>query len=808
MLLFLKKKSEETENTPEIPAAEQRQLHDFIPYYCHYNPHTLLTKNGELMQTIRINSNALGLTYENNSSDEHTVREYVRKTMSEVITSNHYALWIHTIRKRKHVHYDDHYNNDFALHVHDCWQQKYHWKFQYYNEIYISIVREGQHGEMVLDKHALNKAALPKHNRRYRNAYLDQAYAELNETVTAMLDRMRTHYRADRLSMVERSVNAEPAIFYSEPLEFLGTLLNLRKESFPVCEIDISKELVTHQLKFGFNAMESAHPSGHRRFGALLSLKQYREVHIDVVDRLLQAPVEFIVSQAIVYTPARRALKEYKTQKELLEMSGDTYSATASGLEEMLQGNHNLPTDYADVQTAVMVLTDEYRNLDAEILKVQQAFGDMGLITVREDIKLEECFWSQLPGNFEFIRRKDTMRTARTAGFCRLNLFPGGTDSGNHWGAAVTLIPTQVNSPYFFNFHHQDNGHTLLFDFNSFHDSTGSVLSHFLLTSAMKYQGRIFMFDRNRAGRLWCDKVKGQYHTFQTAGKKRARQALAVNPFSLEDSKRNRSFLLAWCAALVEPHYALEEAHKELLISAIERLYALPKEERNLAALADTLAADDYQFASAFRAFYGSGKYAGLFDAATDGFDSGQPLHGFSMDELLRMGVSTVPMFAYLLHRIINGLDGKPTIIVLHEAFDLLENAFIAPRLESLLEILKQNNAMLLCTASRPETCTGKHTFKTLSEGCATHLYVPDDVALDYAQTLPLLSERDSRFLSKMDRQRGDFLLKQNHESIALCVNLDDMDDIRSILANDVKTLIAAGGKFASLPEAYENPSP
>ncbi len=40
-------------------------------------------------------------------------------------------------------------------------------------------------------------------------------------------------------------------------------------------------------------------------------------------------------------------------------------------------------------------------------------------------------------------------------------------------------------------------------------------------------------------------------------------------------------------------------------------------------------------------------------------------------------------------------------------------------------------------------------------------------------------------------------------ESIALSANFDDMEDIKAVLAGDVKTLIAAGGKFASLPKTY-----
>ena len=160
-------------------------------------------------------------------------------------------------------------------------------------------------------------------------------------------------------------------------------------------------------------------------------------------------------------------------------------------------------------------------------------------------------------------------------------------------------------------------------------------------------------------------------------------------------------------------------------------------------------------------------------------------------------------MFSYLLHRIITTIDGRPSIIVLHEAWDLLENAFFAPRLESLLEMLQQNNVMVIFTTRQPSQRSDSHVLHTIMRMCATRIYLPDDIAYEYASEELGLSGRDSRMLLKMDRQKGEFLLKQNRESIGLKVSLDCMDDIFAIFSNNIKNLIAAGGEYAALPENY-----
>jgi type IV secretion system protein VirB4 len=518
----------------------------------------------------------------------------------------------------------------------------------------------------------------------------------------------------------------------------------------------------------------------------------------ETVDRVLQAPVELVVSQSFNFASGQQALKEYKMQKTLFDVSGDGYSVKASGIQEMLQSNKNRVTDFGEHQISILVLVDEYKQLDAEVGKTQAAFADLGLIAIREDIRLEECFWSQLPGNFEFIRRKNVINTERIAGFCRLNRFPNGIESGSHWGDAVTLMPTMVNSPYFFNFHVRDNGHTVLYDFNSFHDHMSDALVNFMVTLMLKYQGRTFLFDRRQSARLFFDKLDAPYHHFTT---ERQARRLRLNPFALEPDPRNTSFLLAWTMFLLEPVIRLGETERTALAAAIEQLYAGPPENRHLNGLHGILSAAAPHLAGALETFTGGGRFAGLFDGREDTLDLNHPMQAFDMEAAVQSGALAVPLLAYLLHRIVTGLDGSPTLIVLHDARDLLENAFFAPRLESLLEMLKQSNVMLLATTRHPQDDVASQTFATLMNSCATRLYLPDDINLHYETLGVGLSSHDAKLLSRMERQRGDFLLRQNDESIGLKVNFDDMDEIKAILSNDIKNLIAAGGKFASLPQ-------
>jgi type IV secretion system protein VirB4 len=775
---------------------------EFVPYYCHYNNDTLLTKNGELMQIIKIDTNLKGVNYEGNTDETNIVREAIRRALTGCIKTDNISLWIHTVRKRTPINSRVHFKEPFARNAHDRWQQVNRWKFQYYNEIYISVLFDGQDSTMT-DFHNIKNMFFPVRNREYRNAYLEVAHQTLDDTVSEMITSIQNHFQASKLGLVERipspdEIRVNQPIFYSQPMEFLGLLLNLRNEEFLLPQMDISESLITTNLTLGFNALETKNSDGKRRFAAILTLKQYREVPSETIDRLLQAPMEFIASQAFYFIPHSGALVQYKEQKELFDISGDEYCLVASGIADMMASQSERPTDFGEHQTSIMVLADEFKQLDNEIIKVQEAFADLGLITIREDVKLEECFWSQLPGNFTFIRRKDIINTSRVGGFCRLNRFPNGNASNNHWGEAATILPTLVHSPYFFNFHHQDNGHTAIVDFNSFNDNIGKILTNFLLSECRKYDGKLFVFDRNRSADLLFKKLGGDYHNFPTLERGSEHRPLQLNPFSLTDSKLNRSFLIAWMVQLVSPTVPLPDVQKEILRNALDTLYSREASQRHLGALIALVSTQSEPLATAFTKWSGEGTYAGIFDATEEKLNLQNILHAFDMTPVVKAKDSIIPIFSYLLHRIITSVDGRPTMIVLHEALDLLDNEFMAPRLESVMNMLQENNAILIFSSTKPSHFSRSPLKEIILKNCATHLFLPGDIKHNYATSELGISTYEADQMLRMERQKGDFLLKQNHEAIALRANLKEMDEYYAIFANDAKTLSAAMGKFNS----------
>ena len=99
---------------------------EFIPYHSHYNQHTLITKNGELLQIIKISGNIQGQLCENADGIHEAVRETIRQVMTIGEITTKFSFWLHTIRRYtpvnyKHINNNPEFADSFAGYVNAKW---------------------------------------------------------------------------------------------------------------------------------------------------------------------------------------------------------------------------------------------------------------------------------------------------------------------------------------------------------------------------------------------------------------------------------------------------------------------------------------------------------------------------------------------------------------------------------------------------------------------------------------------------------------------------------------------------------------
>jgi type IV secretion system protein VirB4 len=766
-LLPKDKKQKISAHLHEVPMPE------YIPYACHYDGKTLLTKNGELMQVIKIT----GFSSETIGKIKITLREAVRRSIDEGIPSSDIALWLHTLRKRTSLSPGGEYAHNFASMLHVAWEGRHQWEHKFVNTLYLSVIHDGQ--SLKLGKPAdFLKSLYAGALKRSHDAYLKEAFQKLDGIVSQMLRSLES-FGAERLTLYQQD-----GVAYSELLDFLGRIVNLEEVPVDMPMMDISAHLPSSSVAFGNNAFEVVR-KGKKSFGAMLTLKEYQELSTDALDMFLQLPQRFIVTQSMRFIPRSKALKAYEGQKEVWEMSREEELLVQSGFDSLFDPSRNRVTDFTEQQLSVMCIADSVRQLEDDVASAMQALARMGVAVIREDLRLEECYWAQLPANFNFLSRQTYLDTERVAGFASLHNFPAGRRSKNHWGNAVTVFHTKAGTPYFFNFHQGDNGHTMVI---GPYGAGKTVLVNFLVSEATKYRPKLFYFDPEHASTVFLRALGSYTHTIAPP-KNGQEKEFFLNPLSLADSGENRRFLQQWFGYLLTAHgLALQESDEGHIDAVLSKLFTLPKEQRTLLNAAKMFQAlGAVHLVRELHWWFGGGKYAYLFDNQVDLFEEkGRTVYGFGMVDVLKEPVSLVPVLSYLFYQVEKQLEGEPAIIVLDEAWKLVDNPVFAPDLQDWLERLKSKNTVVILATESVEDASKSQITESIMQSTATQIFLPNPHATGVYGEVFGLNEREFELLRSMNLHYREFLLKQGADVIVANLDLAGMEELDVLSGNDV----------------------
>ncbi|MFO1242861.1 MAG: hypothetical protein U1E36_06640 [Rickettsiales bacterium] len=759
---FGKKKDKDLEELRDIE--DDVEESDYVPYACLYDHNTILTKNGELLQTIKIT----GLSRELLGGDAKDLREVLRTAVKNHIPNDSFAIWLHTIRREQDVMAGGIFSNDFANRLNSAWATENRFHKQYINEVYISIAIEGQDAR-ITNPTVFMRGLLPWLDVKWRLGYIGGIHERLNDVVEKLLADLEP-YGAKRLGLYE-----EQGVFYSEQMRFLEQLINLVDRPMPVAMEDLSTYLTSGDVTFSYNAMEVRTAEGRRRFGTILTLKEYKEASLRAIDKFLLLPMEFVVTQCVNFVNPEVAFSSYKQQKYYFDIGGAQDLAKLSEVDRILNGSRGKPNDFGEQQISIFLLADSMKQLEFNVRSTVKFLGEHGLVTVREDLKFEECYWAQLPGNFIFVNRMAPTDTLHVGGFANLSNYPVGSRKSEAWGEAVTTFHTANGTPYFFNFHYGSSGHTSIIGPGG---SGKSVLMHFLLTQATKYSPHIFYFDSygsggNLARTLGGDSIDVSPHAAQPL----------FNLFWLESTENNRSFLLRLFSVMARAAGGtLSPEDKSALQQAIDRIYQLSAGERSLSTYTRLLMEAAPSAAQALSAWSGAGRYANLF-GNTNPAPSFARIQAFNIQHLAEEPMVFAAAVSFLTQWVTTTRSQEPTILVFNDAWNTLKMSHVAERMDAWLDYLTGKNTLCIFAAEDPEQAAAEPMTASMFPKIATQFFLPDSEPTEAYRTVFGMNDIEFAYLEAMDTDQRHFLLKQGGTSIVAELNLQKMGEFLGILS-------------------------
>jgi type IV secretion system protein VirB4 len=755
---------------------------DFIPYSCHYNSKTIFTKKKELLQVVRVG----GFSFETADDEDVDIRKNMLNSLFKGFQTGGFLLYIHTIRRRANLISEDSSPLDphiaipqsFSDYVEQEWKKKYARHQAFTNELYLTILRRPDtKGAAAIG--TFLKGLQASADKSVWESEIRDAYEELEEASGRVLSTLRDY--SPELLGVKITKNGA----YCEILEFLGKLVNCGISSPMLAPtIPVDKYLPTTRLFFGQKAIE-VRSADRNKLAGIVSVKEYSPTsYAGMLDNLLRLPFELIVSQSFSFSNRQVAIGKMQLQQNRMIQSGDMAISQIAEINQALDMVVSGEIAFGEHHLTILCIEDNLKSLENSISMASVEIQNSGMQPVREKVNMEPAYWAQLPGNDDFIVRKSTINSLNLAGLASLHNYPTGKATGNHWGDSVTVFDTTSGTPYHFNFHVRDVGHSLIIG------PTGAgktVLMNFLCAMAQKFKCRMFFFDKDRGAEIFIRAIGGVYTVVDPAKK------CNFNPFQLPETGENKTFLLELLKLLVTVNGETLTAENIMALSqAISGNYKLPFKDRRLSNVVAFLGIEGAgSLATRIGMWHSNGSHAKIFDNESDALDlQNYRIFGFEMAELLKDSMSLGPVLLYVFHRINLSLDGTPTMIVLDEAWALIDNPVFAPKIKDWLKVLRKLNTFVIFATQSVEDASKSAISDTLIQQTATQIFLPNLKATQVYRSAFMLSQREYILIKTTDPSSRFFLIKQGVSAVVARIDLRGMTDIINVLSGRTETVL------------------
>lgn len=750
-----------------------RTFNELIPWMAQIAPELILNKDGSILT-------AYTFTGQDAEGKERYEIDQTAKMVEQAkrVFNERNTIWYTVDRRRTHDYTEGKFENDISQYVDDCWREKITDGSQFANHHYLAILytppkgidgafekmahfiksEEMSFGRALSEtiKSSIFKRAAFAYEAAQLETYLQEFRTQLNafeETVgfldmTPLRDEELLGYLHARCSPASRKqLVRKPNI----PI-YLDSLLS-------------SNLLVSRDDTLLFKGTE-----GETHIAAI-SIKDWPDyTEPGFLDELLAIPGELTLSQVFRFVDsdkARTFIEGVERHNRNMSKTLKTYISETLSKQESDKVDHGRLMLADDARDAVTEITTEnrsygYYNLtvlahgddrqeaESTLKMISQVMRQRMYVVIRETMHLLSAFAGTMPGQAGALVRWFFVSGANVSDLAPVRTHSIGEKINRHYSEragypvpALTVLPTEFNTPYYFNFHQADLAHGIVIG----PSRTGkSAFNNFLISQYQKYAPcQTFIFDKDYSCRIPTLLQNGDH--IDLAGDQDS-GGVKLNPLTLLSEQENWPWLAKWVTMLLTARgYQMTAEDDQVVWNAIERLTSQPSSDWNLRMLSALLS---QELATQLQQWVGSGPKARFFDNHEDTF----ALSSFTCIEMNRLFQDEQVARAfmeYAFYRIFKRLDGRPTIIYIEEAWFMLADDHFAANLDDWLRTLAKKNAfVLLATQSLAEVADSK-IFSTLIDNIPNRIFLPNPNALAHVD---LYTRKFALNLAQVERIR------------------------------------------------------
>jgi type IV secretion/conjugal transfer VirB4 family ATPase len=443
----------------------------------------------------------------------------------------------------------------------------------------------------------------------------------------------------------------------------------------------------------------------------------------------------------------------------------DSASATVAELGQSLTEMEVRGHFFGACSLSVVVYDRDRRRLDRSIAECIKAFAGHDGALYEESYNLLNAWLAVVPGNATHNLRRLPLLNTNYADLSFLFSLHTGQRWSRHLNQEyLAAFETEHQTPYFWNLHYEDVGHTLMLGATG---SGKSFLLNFLITHAQKYDPITVLFDLGGSHEHLTRRLGGSVWRMGLA-----HRDFTINPFCLEPTAENRHFLVSFVRVLIQSggQYRVTMQDDRELHAAVEDIYALDPPQRRLFTLSNLLPRGLSQH---LHRWVQGGPYEGLFDHASDTLTF-QRIQCFDFEGLEKYPLLLEPLLFYVLHRASTSIgEADPArlkLFILDEAWRFAQDGTLKAYITEALKTWRKRNATMVLATQSSEDFAATDLLRTVVESCPTKFFLANPgIDLDRARQLFHLNHTEASLITTLvPRQQA--LLKR--PDLAKVINL------------------------------------
>ena len=374
------------------------------------------------------------------------------------------------------------------------------------------------------------------------------------------------------------------------------------------------------------------------------------------------------------------------------------------------------------VTTTITVADEDEAQADEALRQVTRVVNGRGFVTIPETFNAVEAWLGSLPGNPYANVRQPVIHTLNLAHMMPVSAIWAGPQWNEHLqDAALIHVATRGATPFRLNLHVGDVGHTIVVG------PTGagkSVLLALIALQFRRYAGaQVIIFDKGRSTRAAILAMGGVGLDLALGA------GLAFQPLRDIDDVATLAFARDWLLGLlVNEGVAGDPATRDALWTALNSLATAPLEERTLTGL--TMLLQSNVLRQALSPFTLEGPWGSLLDGAEDLLRFADAMH-IEMEGLMETKGLVLPVLTYLFHRLEERFDGRPSLLILDEAWLFLDHPLFAARIREWLKTLRKKNVSVIFSTQSLADIANSSIAPAIIESCPTRIFLPNDRAIE-----------------------------------------------------------------------------